>query len=98
VVDGMCIAQLGSDSKGVMAAYDLASGVEKWKWTDDGAAYASPVLATVDGAKAIVSETRRNIVAVSASDGKLLWETPFAVRYNAFTPMVDGHVLVFSGS
>src|SRR5262249_42598273 len=43
IVDGLCIAQLGGDSKGAIVAYDLAKGDEKWKWTDDGTAYASPV-------------------------------------------------------
>ncbi len=54
VVDGLCIAQFGGESKGGIAAYDMADGKEKWKWSEDGTAYASPVLLTVDGAKMIV--------------------------------------------
>ena len=42
VTDGLCIAQLGGESKGGIVAYDLATGDQKWKWTDDGTAYASP--------------------------------------------------------
>src|SRR5262249_10372504 len=46
IVDGLVIAQLGGESGGGIVAYDLASGEEKWKWTGDGPAYASPVLLT----------------------------------------------------
>src|SRR5205814_5836252 len=69
VLDGLCIAQVGGQGNGGMAAYDLASGDEKWKWTGDSPSYASPVLMTVGGAKLIVAETERKIVAVNATDG-----------------------------
>lgn len=101
IVDGLCIAQLGGQGNGGIVAYDLGTGDEKWKWTGDGPGYASPVLMTVSGAKLIVAETDRKIVAVGASDGKLAWETPFAVQgmgYNAATPIVDGQTLIYAGS
>ena len=100
IVDGMAVAILGSNDKGGIVAYDLASGDEKWKWTGDGAAYASPVLMTIDGTNLIVAETERKIVALSAADGKLVWETPFAVSgrgYNAATPVVEGETIIYSG-
>ena len=102
VVDGWCIAQLGGPSEGVVAAYDLASGDEKWKWSGDSPAYASPALMSFGGTKLIVAETERRIVAVNAADGKLVWETPFAVRgmgqYNAATPIVEGQTIIYTGS
>lgn len=101
VVDGLCIVQLGGESDGAIVAYDLATGEEKWKWTGDGTAYASPVLHTVDGAKLIVAETAKNIVGLAVGDGKLLWQTPFAAQgraYNACTPMVVGQTIICSGS
>ncbi len=51
VVDGLCIVQFGGEEKGGIAAYDLTSGDEKWKWNGDGTAYASPDLLTIDGVK-----------------------------------------------
>jgi outer membrane protein assembly factor BamB len=102
VVDGLCIAQLGGGlSNGAIVAYDLASGNEKWKWTGDSTAYSSPVLMTVGGTKLIIAMTETKMVAVGAADGKLLWETPFAVTgrgYNAATPIVDGQTLIYTGS
>jgi outer membrane protein assembly factor BamB len=98
IVDGLCIAQLGGDSKGGIVAYDLATGNEKWKWTGDGTAYASPILDTVQGGKEIVAETAANIVGIAAADGTLLWKTPFKVHYNACTPIADGATIIYSGA
>jgi outer membrane protein assembly factor BamB len=102
VVDGLCIAQLGGENNGGIAAYDLATGNVKWKWTGDGTAYASPVLLTVDGAKVLVAETAKKIVGLGVTDGKLLWQTSFAVTgrggYNAATPIVEGQTVIYTGT
>jgi outer membrane protein assembly factor BamB len=101
VVEGLCIVQLGGEDKGDIVAYDFVSGVEKWKWTADGTAYASPELLTLDGVKMVVALTAKNLVGVGAADGKLLWETPFVVKgmgYNAATPVVTGQTVYISGS
>jgi len=101
VVDGLCIAQLGGGDNGGVIAYDLKTGDEKWKWTGGGPAYASPVLLTVSGTKMLIGETEQKIVGLDLKDGKLLWETPFAVQgrgYNASTPIVDGNALIYCGS
>ncbi|HVK10680.1 MAG TPA: PQQ-binding-like beta-propeller repeat protein [Gemmataceae bacterium] len=100
IADGLVVAQLGGESNGAIVAYDLATGTEKWKWDKDGTAYASPTLITVDGTKAVVAETAKKVVAIGLTDGKLLWETPFAVKgrgYNAVSPAVRDLTLVYSG-
>ena len=101
ILDGLCIAQLGGTENGGIVAYSLESGEQKWKWTGDGPAYASPTLLKVDGTKLIIAETDKKIVAIGAGDGKLAWETPFAVQgmsYNASSPIVDGPTAIFTGS
>jgi outer membrane protein assembly factor BamB len=98
LVGGLCVAQLGGESRGGVVAYDLATGEERWKWSGDGTAYASPVLAAVGGAQEVVAETAGNIVGLGLADGKLLWKTPFRVRYNACTPVVDGATVIYSGA
>ena len=100
IVDGLCIAQLGGSANGGIVAYDLGSGEEKWKWTGDAPGYASPVLMTVDGTKLIVTQTEKNMVALGAADGKLLWQAAFApqgMAYNASTPILDGQTLIYAG-
>ena len=89
------------DDWGHLYRYDLATGQEKWKWTDDGTAYASPALLTVGNDKVVVAETDENLVAVDAASGRLLWQAPFAVTgrgYNASTPMVEGQTILVAGS
>jgi outer membrane protein assembly factor BamB len=101
VVGGLCIAQLGGENNGGIVAYDLGSGDQKWKWTGDGAAYSSPVVATIGGNKVAIALTAKNIVALSVADGKLLWESAFAPQgraYNAATPIVTGSSVIYTGS
>lgn len=103
VANGLCMAQLGDDGTGAIVAYDLKSGEEKWRWADagEGPAYASPMLLTVDGTRYVIAETTRKIVALTLTDGKLAWETPFAVPgrgYNAATPVIEGQTLIYTGS
>lgn len=97
IVDGMCIAYLGGRGKGDLAAFDLATGESKWKWTGEGPAYGSPVLLTVDGSKQIVTLTEKSLVGIGVADGKLLWQAPFAARYNSGTPIISGAIVICSG-
>lgn len=100
IVDGMCVAQLGGPTDGVAIAFDLATGNEKWKWTGEGPGYASPVLMTIDGAKVLIMQSDRSILAINAADGKEMWKVPFAPQgmgYNASTPVVNGTTLIYAG-
>lgn len=100
VEDGMCIAHLGTEGNGALIAFDLATGEQKWKWAEDGPSYASPALLMVEGTKLVVTLTEKRVVGVGVTDGKLLWELPFAVRgmaYNAATPIVDGQTVIYTG-
>jgi outer membrane protein assembly factor BamB len=99
IADGTVIAQLGGENDGAIVAYDLADGKEKWKCAE-GTAYASPVLATVEGVKQLVALTSKKVVGVALADGKVLWELPFAAEgrnYNAATPIVDGSMVIYTG-
>jgi outer membrane protein assembly factor BamB len=101
VTGGLCIAQLGSESNGGIVAYDLATGDQKWKWTGDGTAYASPALLMVEGTKMLVTLTAKKIVGLGVADGKLLWEAPYPVQgmnYNAATPIVEGQTVIYTGA
>lgn len=101
IVNGLCIEQLGSESEGSITAYDLATGDEKWNWSGDGTAYASPTTMSVDGTKLVVTQTANNVVALNAADGKLVWKKSFTVQgrgYNTATPIIDGDIVIYSGS
>ena len=103
VADKLVIAQVGAESAGGITAYDLATGEVKWKWTDEGTSYSSPVLMTLGTATSVVAETDKSVVALGLQDGKAVWKTPFALagkgpgQYNASTPTVAGETVIFSG-
>jgi len=100
IINGICIAHVGSKDNGEVLAIDLNTGNEKWKWSGDGPAYASPSLMTIDGQKLVVIQTEKNLIALSLADGKLLWQvaTPAQQRfYNCVSPYIDGNIIYYSG-
>lgn len=77
-----------------------SQGKERWKWTGDGPAYASPVLLTVEGTKQVVMQTEKNIMGIAVADGKQLWQIPTPVQrrfYNSATPIIDGQNVIYTG-
>jgi len=101
IADGLCIAQLGGKGDGAIVAFDLDTGVSKWRWSEEGPEYASPVLLTVDGTEQIVTLTDQSAVGVGVADGKLLWKLPFVPErraYNAATPIVSGQTVIYAGA
>jgi outer membrane protein assembly factor BamB len=98
VVNGLCIAQLGNERNGGIYAFDLATGDERWKWTEDGPEYGSPVLMTIDNTQLVVAPTNENLVALS-TDGKVVWQIPYEQggRYTSATPIVHGDTLIVAG-
>ena len=99
VVDAMAIAHLGGQGNGAIIAYDLATGNEKWRWSDEGPDYGSPVEMMVAGTKQIVTPTEKSIVGIAVADGKLLWQIPSVPprrAYNAATPIVDDQTVIYA--
>jgi outer membrane protein assembly factor BamB len=100
IVDGMCVAQLGGARDGAIMAFDLATGNQKWKWSGDAPAYASPVLMTAAGTKQIVAQNAKSLVGLAVGDGKLLWQVSTPTRGRACcaaTPVVHGQTVIYTG-
>jgi outer membrane protein assembly factor BamB len=101
IVDGLCIAHLGGPGNGALMALDLGSGETEWQWAAEGPDYASPVLATVEGVKQIVTLSEKSVVGIAVADGKVLWQLPFVPQgrsYNSATPIVDGATVIFAAA
>ena len=101
VVDrGLLIVHVGGDSAGALTAFDAATGAQKWSWKSDGPGYASPVVVELAGTRQVVTQSRNNIVGVSANGGELLWQIPFKTDYaqNIVTPALYRDTLIFSGT
>jgi outer membrane protein assembly factor BamB len=100
VIDrGLLIAHVGTNDRGALTAFEVATGAEKWSWKGDGPAYASPIVAELGGTRQVITQSQRNIVGVSAATGELLWHIPFSTPYqqNIVTPVLYHETLLFSG-
>jgi outer membrane protein assembly factor BamB len=97
LVDGsLVIFHLGGQDQGALTAFDVASGTVRWRWAGDGPAYGSPVLATIDGTRQIVTLTERRLIGIEAATGTLLWERPYTTPSvtNAQTPNILGNLVI----
>jgi outer membrane protein assembly factor BamB len=96
---GMLIAHIGGDHAGALTAFDATTGNVKWTWTEDGPAYASPIVVELAGARQVVTQSQLNIIGVHEATGKSLWKIPFTTSYeqNIVTPVLYKDTLIFSG-
>jgi outer membrane protein assembly factor BamB len=98
---GALIVQVGSDVHGGrILALDPATGKERWSSKGAGPGYASPVAATIDGVRQIITMTNGSIIGIDAGNGSPLWSIPFPDEWheNIVTPIWTGSSLVVSGT
>lgn len=98
VVGDLLVAHVGGHDRGALTAFDAATGAVKWSYEGDGPAYSSPVLLTAGGERQVVTFTQKDLVAVSAATGALLWKLPAKTSYdtNCNTPVVYKDTVVVS--
>ncbi len=96
---GLVIVHVGGHNDGALTAFAADTGDVKWRWTGDGPAYGSPVVADLGGMRQVITLTQESLVGVSAETGELLWRRPFSVRAtrNAVTPVLHGQTVIVSG-
>jgi outer membrane protein assembly factor BamB len=100
IVDGsLVIVHLGANDQGALTAFEVASGAPRWRWTGDGPAYASPVIADIGGTRQLVTQSENSVIGVDVASGQLLWRIPFKTSFdqNSITPVVVRDVVIFSG-
>jgi outer membrane protein assembly factor BamB len=95
VAGGKLLVNVGGRGAGIVA-FNLETGEEVWKATDEGASYSSPALIDMNGTPAAVFITRLNLLVIDPATGKVVAKTPFGQRgptVNGASPIVlDGHV------
>jgi len=91
VIGQKVLVNVGGKGAGVVA-FDVATGQELWKATDDAASYSSPAAAEVEGRVAAVFLTRHGLRVIDPDNGKVRYEFPFRPRLNesvqGATPLV----------
>ena len=99
VTSGKLIVHAGGPGNGALLALDPLSGKQIWSWKGDAPAYASPVVATIDGIQQVITQSQKHVVGVSLADGSPLWQIPFTTDYdqNSVTPVVLRDLVIFSG-
>jgi outer membrane protein assembly factor BamB len=99
VESGNVIVHVGGDDSGALTAFDAATGNVKWQWDGDGPAYTSPIIASLGGIRQVITQSQKYCLAVSPSDGRLLWKLPFSTPFdqNSVTPVVVGDLVIFGG-
>ena len=99
IVEGdLLLLNVGGKGAGIVA-FDKKTGQEAWKATDDATSYASPVAATVDGARVVIFFTREGLVMLDPVKGevraKMRWRSRQDASVNAATPLIlDGQVFL----
>jgi outer membrane protein assembly factor BamB len=97
VVGDLVLAIPGGKGAAVVA-FDKSNGKVLWKTGDDKAAYASPVVTTMNGMRQAIFFTANGLLAVQMNDGKELWRVPWLTEYdvNIATPLLIGDQLFVS--
>lgn len=102
IVGNRLIVHVGCHDEGALSALDCETGKTLWQWTEDGPGYASPVIATLDGTKQVITQSQNACIGVAFADGSLLWKLVWKIEYkteydqNIVTPIVDGRIVVFA--
>lgn len=94
---------LATGGDALVVAFDQATGKEVWRTpnpTGEVMSHSSVMPATIGGVKQFLYLTMARFVGVAASDGQLLWSTPFSGKM-ALAPsplnIGDGRIFVTSG-
>lgn len=66
---------------GCFSSYDLATGRELWRSSNDPAGYATPQIIKHAGADVLIGWTPEHIVSLDPTDGRELWKVPYKVTY-----------------
>ncbi len=97
VVEGNLIFVAGGGPGESLLAVDKNTGKVAWKTGDEKITHATPVVATIQGAKQVIFFMQSGLVSLAVEDGKELWRFPF--RYNVSTassPVVSGDIVYCS--
>ncbi len=99
ILDGKVFVHCGGQKGGALRCFSLESGETVWSWSEDGPAYASPILVEVGGERHLVTQTAHFLLAVDVETGTEIWRLPFETELdqNVITPLSVGDMVYYSG-
>lgn len=101
VVGDRLLVNVGAKGAGIVA-FDVATGKELWKATDDPGSYSSANVVTLDGKPFAVFFTRTGLVVLDPGTGAVRNRLPFRSRLdasvNAAAPVVKGDEVLLTAS
>lgn len=74
------VINVGGANNSGMVCINASDFSTVWTGTSEGRSYASPRLAMIGDRQVIIQLTQRNVVALEANSGQLLWSTKFGGR------------------
>jgi outer membrane protein assembly factor BamB len=97
VVDGLVVVVAGGPDGHSLVAYDAATGEPRWSGGDAGAAYSSPLVATLAGVRQIVVFNLEGLAGHDPGTGEVLWSDRWPDRPEKVSqPVVVGDDLLFA--
>jgi len=101
IVGNLLVTIAGGRAGSSVVAYRKDTGARVWGALDDPPAYASPMVAELDGKAQVIAVTAKRVAGLTIDEGKLLWEFPWSTNYavNAAQPALAGpnRFLISSG-
>ncbi len=87
VIEGKLLLLEVGGPGALIVGLDRKSGREVWRAGDGKAGYSTPLVATLGGVRQAVFFSAKGIVAVSPSDGALLWTRPWETSWDVNAAM-----------
>lgn len=100
IEENTVFVHLGGKASGVISAFDLNSGQEKWTWIGEGPSYSSPIIMNMQDEEQVIFVTEKNTIGLDPDNGKVLWQVetiPQNRFYNAPSPVMEGQTMFFTG-
>jgi outer membrane protein assembly factor BamB len=98
----LLLINVGGPNGAGIVALDKDTGKTVWQATDEGASYASPLCATINGRRWAFVFARGGLVTLDPQTGKVFWRLPYRSRtyesVNAASPVVVGDQVFISAS
>ncbi|MFY9255323.1 MAG: PQQ-binding-like beta-propeller repeat protein [Fuerstiella sp.] len=99
LVDGQqLITLVGGANGALVVAFDKATGKELWRALDDEViGYSPPVIYEFGGRRQLIIWHPSAVTSLDPETGKVLWETPWEIRYGLTAPMprkIDDHLFM----